>query len=455
MALLAELVAGIEGSGDRLRAEQVAEVRLLARAGALARKQARGASERVRTRDMALRSIAAEIGGVLRVTDRTVQSRIGAALELVEDYPATLEAWEAGVITRGHVVRIVDAGRGLPGEARAEFEAAAIVLCGADTPNRVDSDLRVLADRLHPVSFAERHEAAAATRRVSVWSRPDGMAEVQAVVPEVLARGIFDRITQAGRQIIDARPKTQAGKDADAAVAATRGAGVDAVAVTDAGGHDFTGDTRTIDQVRADVFTDILLTGAPHADPVVDDRGAGGLGAIRANVQVVVPVQSLLGRDDDAVELAGASPIDPATARTLAGCASSLERILTHPIRGTVLEVDRYEPTPAMRRLLRGRDKHCRFPGCRMPAIRCELDHTVDHALGGATACSNLASLCQRHHSMKQFTPWRVRQLPGGVLEWTSPLGRTYREDTPAPLVAFTPAPPPDALPASTAPPPF
>jgi hypothetical protein len=41
---------------------------------------------------------------------------------------------------------------------------------------------------------------------------------------------------------------------------------------------------------------------------------------------------------------------------------------------------------------------------------------------------------------MKHFTCWRVRQLKGGVLEWTSPLGRIYREDAPTPAVAFTPA---------------
>ena len=46
---------------------------------------------------------------------------------------------------------------------------------------------------------------------------------------------------------------------------------------------------------------------------------------------------------------------------------------------------------------------------------------------------------------MKQFTAWHVRQHPGGVLEWTSPLGKTYREDAPTPAVAFTlaAAPPP------------
>ncbi|WP_091500998.1 HNH endonuclease signature motif containing protein [Microbacterium sp. cf332] len=91
-----------------------------------------------------------------------------------------------------------------------------------------------------------------------------------------------------------------------------------------------------------------------------------------------------------------------------------------------------------MAKLLKARDQHCRFPGCRLAAIRCEIDHTRDYALGGHTHLANLAHLCQRHHSMKQFTSWQVRQLGGGVLEWTSPGGRMYREDVPIPAACFT-----------------
>jgi hypothetical protein len=38
---------------------------------------------------------------------------------------------------------------------------------------------------------------------------------------------------------------------------------------------------------------------------------------------------------------------------------------------------------------------------------------------------------------MKQFTAWRVRQLADGILEWTSPLGRTYTEHPPSLGVRF------------------
>ena len=40
---------------------------------------------------------------------------------------------------------------------------------------------------------------------------------------------------------------------------------------------------------------------------------------------------------------------------------------------------------------------------------------------------------------MKQFTPWKVKQLHGGVLQWTSPLGNTYTDTPPAPAVHFVP----------------
>ncbi|MFX5602986.1 HNH endonuclease signature motif containing protein, partial [Acinetobacter baumannii] len=69
-----------------------------------------------------------------------------------------------------------------------------------------------------------------------------------------------------------------------------------------------------------------------------------------------------------------------------------------------------------MDRFLRARDRHCRWPGCTVPAVRAEVDHTRDYALGGSTDVTNLAHLCQRHHTQKQFTRWSVSQLPGGVL---------------------------------------
>jgi len=405
-------------------AAQVAEVRVLARAGQLAEREAAGQRGSVREHDMVLRSIAAELGGVLRVTDRTVQQRIGEARELVEGFPTTLDAWESGRITRGHVRVIVDAGAVVALERRADFEADAIGLCERDTPNRVRAAVEILAERAAERSFTERHRDAAACRRVRIVPGSNGMSDVVATVPTVIADGILDRLTQQATLIVDARePGDKESGDHES-------------------GDD---DARTMDQVRADVLSDLLLTGAPALDPTSTGDGPGALGGIRAHVQVVVPVLTLLGADDGPSDLVGRTPVDADTARCLAANAPSLTRVLTDPVDGTVLAVDRYRTAWPQRRFLRARDQHCRFPGCRRAAIRCEIDHTIDHAKGGPTALWNLAHLCQRHHSMKQFTLWTVRQRGRGVLEWTSPTGRVYRENAAIPAVAFavSPAPPP------------
>jgi hypothetical protein len=63
---------------------------------------------------------------------------------------------------------------------------------------------------------------------------------------------------------------------------------------------------------------------------------------------------------------------------------------------------------------------------------------------------------------MKQFAGWTVRQLDGGILEWTSPVGTTYADHPPTPGVHFAPdphgpsaAPPPDAAPTDASDAPF
>ncbi|HCJ48034.1 MAG TPA: HNH endonuclease, partial [Microbacterium sp.] len=89
-ASLAGLVHSVEGSERRVAAAQIEQLRLLAAAGRLAESQAAGSPGRVREHDMILRSIAAELGGVMRVADRTVQRRISEARVIVEDFPGAL-----------------------------------------------------------------------------------------------------------------------------------------------------------------------------------------------------------------------------------------------------------------------------------------------------------------------------------------------------------------------------
>jgi hypothetical protein len=189
--------------------------------------------------------------------------------------------------------------------------------------------------------------------------------------------------------------------------------------------------------LRADILTDLALGGSPLV-------GGDGLAGITAHVQVTVPVLTLAGVHNSGADLAGSGPIDAETARRLAGDAVGWDRVMTHPVTGAVLAVDRYRPNEDLRRTLRVRDEHCRFPGCRTATWRCDIDHSHDAALGGTTDHENLAHLCRRHHTLKHARGWGIRHLGAGTLEWTSPAGQIYI-DVPTPTLRFVPSadPPP------------
>ena len=264
----------------------------------------------------------------------------------------------------------------------------------------------------------------------------DGMSDLIATLPTVLAVGIYDRLTLQSRAVIDARTVGGPDLQVDRTTAEpVQGQGATASAV----------DERTTDQLRADILADLLLAAAPVADPTRSGDGPGVLGAIRARVQVVVPALTMLRPGDenlDPAELVGHGPLDAETARGIAESTTiPWDRVVTHPVTGAVLFTDTYQRSSAIDRHLRARDRRCRWPGCAVPAVRCEVDHTIDWALGGTTRVDNLAHLCQRHHSQKQFTRWKVRQRAGGILEWTSPSGRVYADEPLpyAPAVRFLP----------------
>jgi hypothetical protein len=131
--------------------------------------------------------------------------------------------------------------------------------------------------------------------------------------------------------------------------------------------------------------------------------------------------------------LDGYGPIDAATARKLTAHAPSFQRILTHPVSSTILDVDRasYRPPADLKRWLAIRDGTCRFPGCGRAARHCDLDHTTGWAQGGPTSAGNLAHLSERHHTVKTESLWKVHQHPGGILTWTSPTGAIRTTDPP------------------------
>ncbi len=180
-------------------------------------------------------------------------------------------------------------------------------------------------------------------------------------------------------------------------------------------------DPRSIDQIRADVALHLLCNGETD---LTRQAGVGSGG----RVELVVDLTTLAGLDDSPAELSGFGPVVAEIARRVASQIRRWDFSVTDAHHGHLVAtgVVRRRPTSAHARRVRTRDRTCVFPGCRMPAVDCDLDHRRPYAHGGPTCPCNLDPLCRFHHTLRHKAGWTHRREPDGTQVWTSPLGRTY-----------------------------
>ena len=108
--------------------------------------------------------------------------------------------------------------------------------------------------------------------------------------------------------------------------------------------------------------------------------------------------------------------------------------VMRHDAAGTILDVGRKTRTisPALRRALASRDRHCRFPGCE--ARRGDAHHVRHWADGGATTLEHLVLLCRRHHRAVHEEGFGLTLDAKGEPRFTQPNG------WPLPMVPAAPA---------------
>jgi hypothetical protein len=388
--------------------------------------------------ELARRTMAAEAGAALRLRANTAGGMVFDATRLNDGLPAFHAALTDGRITWEHALKMLELTVNLPDEVLPRFEAAVLGAAETRTSTQFAKVAVKVRERMHPTTLQERAAVGFATRRVVLRPDADGMAWLNAYLKADEAQAAYARLSRIAVDL-DADDAAAAGISG-ATSGGTPGAIPGAIPGVGGGTAATPGESRTKDQRRADAYRDLLLDGI----------GPGGLGhGIRGTVHVTVPALTLLDRSDEPAILDGYGPIDPETARRIAGTATSWTRILTHPETGCRLSVgsEQYAPPADMRRYLQIRDETCQGIGCTQRATLSEIDHTQAWNTGGQTHVNNLVHLCKACHRLKHQSSFSTSQGPNGVLTWTTPGGKKYTSKASSTGTLSAASPPPKASP--------
>lgn len=326
--------------------------------------------------EIAHESAAAEIRVALRLTRRAADTELDLALDLRRRLPAVHQLLTEGLIDTRRA-RVIAHGTSHLTIAAAQQVTAAII---DDAPHLTTGQLTARLRRLcidqDPGDAHDRYTKATTQRRVTSQPTTDGTADLLGLdLPPDKVQAATAHINRLAKQLR---------RD---------------------------GETRTMDQLRADVFLD-LLTGTPSH--------TGG------NADIRVDLTTLVELTDSAGDLAGYGPVIADIARQVAARATNWRFSVSDTKSGqTHSGTTRRRPTASQRRAVESRDTTCVFPGCRMPSTQSDVDHRIRHTERGPTIPDNLAPLCRHDHRIKE-NGWTYQRLGDGTYRWTSKLGNTY-----------------------------
>jgi hypothetical protein len=333
--------------------------------------------------ELASESAAAEIRVALRLTRRAADTELDLAVDLKQRLPRVWVALSAGEIDPQRAKVIVYGTAHLTEETARLVVDEIIGRASQMTTGQLNSVLRRLCVRADPEEAANRYQDAVDGRRINTEASVEGTANLLGLdLPPDRVAGVMKRIAEMAQSL----------KRSD--------------------------EIRTVDQLRADIFLD-LLEGRSH-------RGRTGRGV----VDIQVNLETLTRLSEDPGELAGYGPVIADIARQITESQTNSEWrfTITHPETGQIIHngLTRRRPTSGMRRHVEARNPTCIFPGCRMPATDCDLDHRIPWAHRGRTSTDNFAPLCRHDHIVKHRCGWKHRPLPNGDHQWTSRLGHIY-----------------------------
>jgi hypothetical protein len=424
-----------------------------------------------------------EIAAALRLSPATAQAKMDTARILVNQLPATCAALASGEISVAHATVIARESApllrgGIDREVIAQIEKSAIANAEFHTPAQVANKIRTAVSRALPTeceeSFARAHEL----RKVSCYPERDGMATVIALLSAPDAQSVLIAIERhlqrKDREALQSSSSRNSIATQNSTSLQTSATTQNSSATTQnslSRGTDLANSAEIpnpwrVDNRRADAFVEIInefltsdvldqtatdqtatdqtATDQTATDQTATDQTATdqtdltnrnlskqkqikNLGRKPVTINVTIDLPTLLNMAENPGQLSGYGPIPASLARELAA-DGNWKRFITDPTSGELLDIGRksYRPSQHLVDFLIARDRTCRFPGCRYPAHRSDIDHVTPWDDGGKTTPENLGSLCRRHHRLKTHGGWKVTSASDGSCEWISPNGKHY-----------------------------
>jgi len=402
-----------------------------------------------------------EIAAALRLSPATAQAKMDTARILVNELPATCAALASGEISVAHATVIARESApllrgGIDREVMAQIEKSAIANAEFHTPAQVANKIRTAVSRALPTeceeSFARAHEL----RKVSCYPERDGMATVIALLSAPDAQSVLIAIERHLQRKDREALQSSSSRTSTSSQTSPVNQNPTATQNSVSRGNDLANSAEIanpwrVDNRRADAFVEIInefLT-SDLLDQTATDQTATGQSITDQSVQttgnlskqkqiknsnrkpisinVTIDLPTLLNMAENPGQLSGYGPIPASLARELAA-DGNWKRFITDPTSGELLDLGRksYRPSQHLVDFLIARDRTCRFPGCRYPAHRSDIDHVTPWDDGGKTTPENLGSLCRRHHRLKTHGGWKVTSASDGSCEWISPNGKHY-----------------------------
>ncbi|MGH8914262.1 MAG: DUF222 domain-containing protein [Acidimicrobiia bacterium] len=333
-----------------------------------------------------------EIRAALSLTRRGAEIQTELAEDLCRRLPQVWESLAAGLIDVARARIIIDQISHLPVELARQIADEVLTEAPESTTGQLRARIRRLVISADPAAALDRYRDKVAERLVVCEPSEDGTADLCGHrLPPDRANAAMRRINRLAR------------------IAKSRG------------------DRRPIDQIRADLYLDIL-TG--HHQAIGHDKPVAG-----ESVEIRAELTTLLGLNDNPGQIPGWGPVLADLARQVT------ERQHGSEWRFTITEGDqpigvyttRRRPTVTQKREVQALNPTCVFKGCRINSTDCDINHEVPWAQAHRTAARELSPLCRHDHVNHHRRGWKLKRVRPGVYRWTSPLGHVYETRQGAP----------------------